>query len=90
MALALPAPTGKDDRPGMNQIQVIKMFRASPANEDGEKIYSKTWNQESIGLPELKSQRQNVQKFNWQFVRCLPQIDFMMLWVRARNCACLT
>ena len=39
----------------MNQIQVIKMVRASPVNEDGEKIYPKTWNQESISLPELIS-----------------------------------
>ena len=39
----------------MNQIQVIKMVIASPVKEDGEKIYPKTRNQESISLPELKS-----------------------------------
>jgi hypothetical protein len=39
----------------MNQIQVIKMVRASPINEDGEEIYPKTWNQESISMPVPKS-----------------------------------
>jgi hypothetical protein len=48
MGSAFPAPTGKDDRPGMNQIQVIKMVIASLVNEDGEKIYPRTRNQESI------------------------------------------
>jgi hypothetical protein len=38
MASAFPAPTGKDDRPGIYQIQVIKMVIASLFNEDGEEI----------------------------------------------------
>jgi hypothetical protein len=38
MASAFPAPTGKDDRPGIYQIQIIKIVIASLVNEDGEKI----------------------------------------------------
>jgi hypothetical protein len=90
MGSAFPAPTGKDDRPGMNQIQVIKMVIASLVNEDGEKIYPRTRNQESISLPELKSQLQSVQEINWQLAWPLPQIDFIMPWVRASNRAGMT
>jgi hypothetical protein len=85
MASAFPAPTGKDDRPDIYQIQIIKMVVATLVNEDGEKIYPRTWNQESISLPELKNQWQSVQKNNWQLARGLPQIDFTMPWVRASN-----
>ena len=41
-----------------NVIQVVKMVVASLVNEDGEKIYPRTWNHEFIDLPEVKSQRQ--------------------------------
>ncbi len=44
-----------------NVIQVVKMIVASLVNEDGEKIYPRTWNHEFIDfidLPEVKNQRQ--------------------------------
>jgi len=41
-----------------NVIQVVKMVVASLVNEDGKKIYSRTWNHEFIVLPEVKNQRQ--------------------------------
>ncbi|MGH9681075.1 MAG: tyrosine-type recombinase/integrase, partial [Candidatus Acidiferrales bacterium] len=41
-----------------NVIQVVKMVVASLLNEDGEKIYLRTWNHEFIDLPEVKNQRQ--------------------------------
>jgi integrase len=41
-----------------NVIQVVKMVVASLVNEDGEKIYPRTWNHEFIDLPEVKNQRQ--------------------------------
>jgi integrase len=41
-----------------NVIQVVKMVVASFVNEDGEKIYPRTWNHEFIDLPEVKNQRQ--------------------------------
>jgi hypothetical protein len=44
MASAFPAPTGKDDRPGVYLIQVIKRVIASLVNEDGEKINPRAWN----------------------------------------------
>src|SRR6202035_163702 len=41
-----------------NVIQVVKMVVASLVNEDGEKIYPRTWNHEFIDMPEVKNQRQ--------------------------------
>jgi integrase len=41
-----------------NVIQVVKMVVASLVNEDGERIYPRTWNHEFIDLPEVKNQRQ--------------------------------
>jgi hypothetical protein len=39
MASAFPAPTGKDDRRGINQIPVIKVVMSSLVRTDREKIY---------------------------------------------------
>jgi integrase len=41
-----------------NVVQVVKMVVASLVNEDGEKIYPRTWNHDFIDLPEVKIQRQ--------------------------------